>query len=292
MLADPDYEALVRAYTFLRRLEHRLQIIARPPDPHAARRRRRRSRASAAGWATIRPSTPTRAPHSWRITNATRPPCVSSTTASSGRRDPRQSMRATSPRTRSSCSSRRICPRSRSASGWPRSGSRMSSARSATCKLMREGQSFARYTPEVRRASAGWRRRSCRRLAEVADPDLALTTFERFIAGVAARTHVHAAAGGESWDSSISWSASSVPASSCPPRCCGSPSCWIRSSRPSRRRASDARAWSANWPGPSTRRNRAAPPGRAAARQEGRGVAHRAGGRAESDGRHGASSAR
>ncbi len=40
VLADPDYEALVRAYTFLRRLEHRLQILhdrqthTLPEDPH------------------------------------------------------------------------------------------------------------------------------------------------------------------------------------------------------------------------------------------------------------------
>ncbi|HEX7512271.1 MAG TPA: DUF294 nucleotidyltransferase-like domain-containing protein, partial [Candidatus Methylomirabilis sp.] len=55
-------------------------------------------------------------------------------------------------------------------------------------QLMREGQSFARVTPEVRRALGQMAPPLLAALGEVPDPDLALTTFERFIAGLTART--------------------------------------------------------------------------------------------------------
>lgn len=55
-------------------------------------------------------------------------------------------------------------------------------------QAIREGQPFAHYPPQTRRALAQLAPALVAALADVPDPDLALNTFERFIASVAART--------------------------------------------------------------------------------------------------------
>ena len=162
VLADPDYEALVRAYTFLRRLEHRLQIIhdrqthTLPDDAQEIESLGRRM-----GYHRL--STSTRVRRSWRIMNATRQRCVSCTTASFGRRDPKRTRRWPTPRTSSYCSSRRICPRNRSVSGLRQSGSRTSSGRSATCSSCAKANPSPATRPRSDAVSVSWRRRSSRR---------------------------------------------------------------------------------------------------------------------------------
>jgi glutamate-ammonia-ligase adenylyltransferase len=55
-------------------------------------------------------------------------------------------------------------------------------------QAIREGQPFARSSAEARRALAGLGPGLVTALGDVPDPDLALTTFERFIGSLAART--------------------------------------------------------------------------------------------------------
>ncbi len=55
-------------------------------------------------------------------------------------------------------------------------------------QAIREGQPFAHYPPETRRALARLAPTLVAALRHVPDPDLALTTFERFVVTVAART--------------------------------------------------------------------------------------------------------
>jgi glutamate-ammonia-ligase adenylyltransferase len=55
-------------------------------------------------------------------------------------------------------------------------------------QAIREGQPFAHYTPQTRRALAQIGPALVAALQGVPDPDLALTTFERFIGSLAART--------------------------------------------------------------------------------------------------------
>ena len=187
VLADPDYEALVRAYTFLRRLEHRLQIIhdrqthTLPDDPQEIQSLGRRMGYHTpehpdAGAALLADyARHTRAVRELydSFLRAARP-------ATDGAVEPPSDELGLF--FTSDLPADAIRPRL-AAVGFE-------DVERALRKLqvMREGHSFARYTPEIRRALGEIAPPLLRSLAEVPDPDLALTTFERFIAGVAART--------------------------------------------------------------------------------------------------------
>jgi glutamate-ammonia-ligase adenylyltransferase len=161
VLADPDYEALVRAYTFLRRLEHRLQIIhdrqthTLPDDAQEIQSLGRRM-----GYHP--PEHPDAGATLQRITNATHAAVRSWRPASFGQRDPKRTRRWP-PRTSSYCSLRRICPRNRSASGLRQSGSRTPSGRFATCSSCAKANPSPATRPRSDAVSVSWRRRSSRR---------------------------------------------------------------------------------------------------------------------------------
>ena len=186
-LADVDYEALVRAYTFLRRLEHRLQIIhdrqthTLPDDPQELVGLGRRMgyhppEHSDAGAALLadyeRHTTAVRTLYDsfLRGTRADTDDCGPSPpdeiTLFFTSDLPLDEVR------------NRLLP-----VGFEDVERALRNFRS-----MREGQSFVRITPEVRRALGQLAPPLLKALGEVPDPDLALTTFERFIASVAART--------------------------------------------------------------------------------------------------------
>ena len=187
VLGDQDYEALVRAYTFLRRLEHRLQIIhdrqthTLPDDPHEIQSLGRRMGyqppehpdAGAALLADYERHTTavrqlydsflrTARPEAERSAEPPADECMLFFT--------------------SDLPAEQIRPRL-AAVGFEDVERAL-----RNLQLMREGQSVARYTPEVRRALGELAPPLLLALTQVPDPDLALTTFERFIAGVAART--------------------------------------------------------------------------------------------------------
>jgi glutamate-ammonia-ligase adenylyltransferase len=187
VLADPDYESLVRAYTFLRRLEHRLQIIhdrqthTLPDDPHEIQGLGRRMGYQPpehpdAGAALLadygRHTTAVRhlydsflrtaRPDAERAAEPPSDELVLFFTSDLPAEEIRHRLAAV--------------------------GFEDVERALRNLQLMREGQSFARYTPEVRRSLGALAAPLLLALTEVADPDLALTTFERFVAGVAART--------------------------------------------------------------------------------------------------------
>jgi glutamate-ammonia-ligase adenylyltransferase len=187
VLADPDYEALVRAYTFLRRLEHRLQIIhdrqthTLPDDALEIQSLGRRMgyhppEHADAGAALLadyeRHTTAVRELYD-SFLRAARPEAEHA-----GDRPSDEIVLFFTSDLPVDQVRQRLA------------GVRFEDVERAlrNLQLMREGQAFARYTPEVRRALGGLAPPLLQGLTEVADPDLALTTFERFIAGVAART--------------------------------------------------------------------------------------------------------
>jgi len=187
VLADPDYEALVRAYTFLRRLEHRLQIIhdrqthTLPDDVQEIQGLGRRMGYHPPEHAD--PGVALLADYE-RHTTAVRELYDSF-------------LRAARPETdqaEADSSDELILfftsdlPAEQIRRRLAAVGFEDVERALRNLQMMREGQSFARYTPEVRRALGGLASPLLQALTEVADPDLALTTFERFIAGVAART--------------------------------------------------------------------------------------------------------
>jgi glutamate-ammonia-ligase adenylyltransferase len=187
LLADADYEALVRAYTFLRRLEHRLQIIhdrqihTLPDDPQDLTGLGRRMgyhppEHPDAGAALVadyeRHTTAVRHLYD-SFLRGTRvdadeapelPPDAITLFFTSDL--PLDEVRS------------RLLP----------VGFEDVERALRNFQLMREGQSFARVTPEVRRALGQMAPALLAALGGVPDPDLALTTFERFIAGLTART--------------------------------------------------------------------------------------------------------
>ena len=187
LLGDADYEALVRAYSFLRRLEHRLQIIhdrqthTLPDDPQELTGLGRRMGyhppehpdAGAALVADYERHTAAVRHLYDSFLRGTRvdadeapelPPDAITLFFTSDL--PLDEVRS------------RLLP----------VGFEDVERALRNFQLMREGQSFARVTPEVRRALGQMAPPLLAALGEVPDPDLALTTFERFIAGLTART--------------------------------------------------------------------------------------------------------
>jgi glutamate-ammonia-ligase adenylyltransferase len=187
VLADSDYEALVRAYTCLRRLEHRLQILhdrqthTLPEDPQEVQSLARRMgyhppEHPDPGAALLRDYE--------RHTTAVRELYDSF-------------LRTTRPEAERSAAPPPDDVALFFASDLPAEQIRGRVASVGfedveralrNLQLMREGQSSARYTPEMRRALAEAAPPLLAALTLAPDPDLALTTFERFVAGVAART--------------------------------------------------------------------------------------------------------
>ncbi len=187
ILADPDYEALVRAYTFLRRLEHRLQIIhdrqthTLPDDAQEIQSLGRRM-----GYHPPEhpdPGAVLLADYE-RHTKAVRElydsflRAVRPETEHAGERPSDELMLFFT----SDLPAEQIRPRLAPV------GFEDVERALRNLQLMREGQAFARYTPEVRRCLGELAPSLLQTLRGVPDPDLALTTFERFVTGVAART--------------------------------------------------------------------------------------------------------
>ncbi|MBP1778509.1 MAG: putative Glutamate-ammonia-ligase adenylyltransferase, partial [candidate division NC10 bacterium] len=186
-LADPDYEALVRAYTFLRRLEHRLQIIhdrqthTLPDDPQEIQSLGRRMgyhppEHPDAGAALLADYE--------RHTTAVRQLYDSFLRATR----PETDQLVEQPSDELMLFFTSDLPAEQVRQRLTAVGFEDVERALRNLQLMREGQSFARYTPEVRRSLGELAPSLLHALTEVPDPDLALTTFERFVAGVAART--------------------------------------------------------------------------------------------------------
>jgi glutamate-ammonia-ligase adenylyltransferase len=189
VLADQDYEALVRAYTFLRRLEHRLQIIhdrqthTLPEAPEELQSLGRRMGyqqpeypdAGAALLADYERHTAAVRELYDSFLRGTRPEAPES-----AEETPDALMLFFTSDLPPDQIRDRLAP----------VGFEDAERALRNFQLMREGQSTARYTPEVRRALGQMASPLLLELAQVPDPDLALTTFERFVSGVAARTTV------------------------------------------------------------------------------------------------------
>jgi glutamate-ammonia-ligase adenylyltransferase len=187
ILGDPDYETLVRAYTFLRRLEHRLQIIhdrqthTLPDDPQEIQSLGRRMgyhrpEHADAGAALLAEYE--------RHTTAVRQ--LYDSFLREARSEPTQAAEPSSDALMLFFTSDLPVEQIRdrvAAVGFEDVDRAL-----RNLQLMREGQASARYTPEVRRSLGELAGPLLKALADVPDPDLALTTFERFIVAVAART--------------------------------------------------------------------------------------------------------
>ncbi len=186
ILADQEYETLVRAYTFLRRLEHRLQIIhdrqthTLPEEPREllglARRMGYHPPEHADPVASLlaeyeRHSRAVRALYD-AFLQSVRPEAE----AEEGSADELSLFFS------ADLGVEQLRPRLLAVG--------FEDVERALRNLIsiREGQPFAHYAPEARRALARIAPALIERLRSVPDPDLALTTFERFVATVAART--------------------------------------------------------------------------------------------------------
>ena len=189
LVADADYEVLVRAYTFLRNLEHRLQILhdrqthTLPDEPRELTRLARRMGYQPQEYAD--PAAAMLAEYD-RHANAVRalydmflqrvrPPDEGSAEESADVAT--LFFRADLPGEQF---------RSRLASVAFEDPDRAL----RNFQAMREGQPLVHYPAETQRALARLAPALLEALSSVPDPDLALTTFERFIALVAARTTV------------------------------------------------------------------------------------------------------
>jgi glutamate-ammonia-ligase adenylyltransferase len=186
-MADPDYEALVRAYTFLRRLEHRLQIIhdrqthTLPDDPQEIRSLGRRMgyhppEHADAGAALLADYER----HTTAVRQLYDSFLLSSGVGAGGARE--------APSDALVLFFTSDLPVEQVRDRVAAVGFEDAERALRNLQLMREGQSFARYTAETRRALGELAGPLLAALADVPDPDLALTTFERFVGGVAART--------------------------------------------------------------------------------------------------------
>ncbi|MBI4572410.1 MAG: bifunctional [glutamate--ammonia ligase]-adenylyl-L-tyrosine phosphorylase/[glutamate--ammonia-ligase] adenylyltransferase [candidate division NC10 bacterium] len=187
LMADADYEVLARAYIFLRKLEHRLQII-HDRQTHTLPETPRELATLARRMGYQPPEHP----------------------------DPMASLLTEYERHTGAVRSlydaflQRVLPRGGEPAGEPADpltlffsaelpveeirhrlapvGFEDLERALRNFQAIREGQPFAHYPPEVRRALARLAPTLVAALRDVPDPDLALTTFERFVVTVAART--------------------------------------------------------------------------------------------------------
>ena len=187
LLADRDYEALVRAYIFLRRLEHRLQIIhdrqthTLPEEPRDLLGLARRM-----GYHPVEHPDPVAAllAEYGRHTSAVRTLYDTFLQGMQPREGEPEEVSADEMTLFFSADLHVEQLRERLASV----GFEDLDRALRNLAMIREGQPFAHYTPEVHRALARLAPGLLEALRGVPDPDLALTTFERFLAMVAART--------------------------------------------------------------------------------------------------------
>ena len=187
LLADADYETLVRAYIFLRKLEHRLQIL-HDRQTHTLPEASRELASLARRMGYQSPEHPD--PVASLLEEYER-----HTAAVRGLYD--AFLQTTLPREEEPAEERadplvlffsanlpveelrgRLAP----------VGFEDVDRALRNFQAIREGQPFAHYPPQARRALAQLGPGLVAALRDIPDPDLALTTFERFIASLSART--------------------------------------------------------------------------------------------------------
>lgn len=188
LLADADYEALVRAYTFLRQLEHRLQIQhdrqthTLPEEPRDLQTLARRM---GYGAGEGDPAAGLLADYE-RHTRTVRALYDSFL---GGMRPPEEAAAEPQEDVVRLFFTTDLSPEALRPRLAPVGFEDVERAlRNVTA--IRDGQPFAHYSREARQALARLVPALLERLAEAPDPDFALTTFERFVATVASRTTV------------------------------------------------------------------------------------------------------
>jgi glutamate-ammonia-ligase adenylyltransferase len=189
LLADSDYELLVRAYTFLRQLEHRLQIQhdrqthTLPEDQRdlvaLARRMGYGSRGEADPAAALLADYER---HTRAVRGLYDSFLAGLRAAENGRaEEPEDALQLFFS---TDLSAESLRPRL-AAVGFEDLERAL-----RNFQAIREGQPFSHYSPEVRQALARLAPALVEALGRVADPDFALTTFERFLPMLAQRTTV------------------------------------------------------------------------------------------------------
>jgi glutamate-ammonia-ligase adenylyltransferase len=187
LLADPDYEALVRAYMFLRRLEHRLQIIHdRQTHTLPEESRDLLTLARRMGYHPLEHPDPVAAllADYERHTAAVR---MLYDTFLQGMQ-PREGEPEEAPADEMALFFSADLHVEQLRDRLALVGFEDLDRALRNLAMIREGQPFVHYPPEVRRALARLAPGLLEALRGVPDPDLALTTFERFMGMVAART--------------------------------------------------------------------------------------------------------
>ncbi len=187
LLADADYEALVRAYTFLRKLEHRLQIL-HDRQTHTLPDSPRELAALAKRMGYQFPE------HPEPVTSLLKE-YERHTGAVRGLYDaflqaiqPREEDPAEKPADPVALFFSADLPVEELRGRLAPVGLEDVDRALRNFQAIREGQPFAHYPPQARRALAQLGPALVAALRDVPDPDLALTTFERFIGSLAART--------------------------------------------------------------------------------------------------------
>jgi glutamate-ammonia-ligase adenylyltransferase len=186
LVADADYELLVRAYSFLRKLEHRLQILHdRQTHTLPEAPRELASLARRMGYHPPEHPDPVASllEEYARHTGAVR--TLYDTFLK--RVQPRGEEPVDEPADPLALFFSADLPVEELRSRLAPVGFEDPDRALRNLQAIREGQPFAHYAPEARHALAQLAPSLVTALASVPDPDLALTTFERFIATVAAR---------------------------------------------------------------------------------------------------------
>ncbi len=187
LLADADYEALVRAYIFLRKLEHRLQILhdrqthTLPESPRELATLARRM-----GYQPPEHPDPvaTLLEEYERHTGAVRGLYDAFLQATL----PREEEPAEKPADPMALFFSADLPVEELRGRLAQVRFEDVDRALRNFQAIREGQPFAHYPPQARRALAQLGPALVAALRDVPDPDLALTTFERFMGSLAART--------------------------------------------------------------------------------------------------------
>jgi len=187
LLADADYEVLVRAYIFLRKLEHRLQILhdrqthTLPESPRELATLARRM-----GYQPPEHPDPVASllEEYKRHTEAVRALYDAFLQGTA----PREEEPAEEPADPVALFFSADLPAEELRGRLVPVGFEDLDRALRNFQAIREGQPFAHYPPQARRALAQLGPALVAALEGVPDPDLALTTFERFIGSLAART--------------------------------------------------------------------------------------------------------
>ena len=187
LLADADYEVLVRAYIFLRKLEHRLQIL-HDRQTHTLPESLRELGALARRMGYQSPEHPdpvvSLLEEYERHTGAVRGLYDAFLQATL----PREEEPSEEPADPVALFFSADLPVEDVRARLAPVGFEDVDRALRNFQAIREGQPFAHYPPQARRALAQLGPALVAALQDVPDPDLALTTFERFIGSLAART--------------------------------------------------------------------------------------------------------